>query len=67
MCRSSNDDSYGELLLSNHPALTWRASGWKPEYRALPRQIAKALSLRLAANEMEAVQLRLHRISRSQM
>jgi len=54
------DDSYGELLPSNHPALNlWRASsGWKiPEYRALPRQIAKALSLRLAANEMEAVQL----------
>ena len=54
------DDSYGELLPVSHPALNlWRASsGWKiPEYRALPRQIAKALSLRLAANEMEALQL----------
>ena len=54
------DDCYGELLPVSHPALNlWRASsGWKiPEYRALPRQIAKALSLRLAANEQEAVQL----------
>jgi hypothetical protein len=54
------DDSYGELLPVSHPALNlWRASsGWKiPEYRALPRQIAKALSMRLAANEMEAMQL----------
>ncbi len=54
------DDGYGELLPSGDARLTlWRAaSGWKiPEHRALPRRRADALSLRLAANEMEAVQL----------
>jgi hypothetical protein len=54
------DDSYGEIIPVNNPRLNlWRASsGWKiPEHRALPRQIAKALSLRVARNEWEAVQL----------
>jgi len=54
------DDAYGEVIPVNHPKLNlWRASsGWKiPTARALPRQIAKALALRVAKNEWEAVQL----------
>ena len=54
------DDSYGEIIPVNNPKLNlWRASsGWKiPQFRGLPRQIAKALSVRLARNEWEAVQL----------
>jgi hypothetical protein len=54
------DDSYGELIPVNNPKLNlWRASsGWKiPQRRALPRQIAKALVLRAARNEWEALQL----------
>ncbi len=54
------DDAYGELIPVNNPKLNlWRASsGWKiPQSRALPRQIAKSLALRVAKNEWEAVQL----------
>ncbi len=54
------DDSYGERLPSGIPEIVlWRASsGWKiPRSRALPRQSAKGLALRLARNEWEAVQL----------
>ncbi|MDR2849939.1 MAG: DUF4091 domain-containing protein [Verrucomicrobiota bacterium] len=54
------DETYGELIPANNPKLNlWRASsGWKiPEYRALPRVVAKALSLRVAQNEWEALQL----------
>jgi hypothetical protein len=54
------DDAYGELIPANNPKLNvWRASsGWKiPRRRALPRQIAKSLALRLARNEWEALQL----------
>jgi len=54
------DDGYGELIPVNNPKLNlWRASsGWKiPRCRALPRQIAKSLALRVARNEWEATQL----------
>jgi hypothetical protein len=53
-------DTYGEIIAVNHPRLNlWRASsGWKiPQNRALPRQVAKSLALRVAKNEWEAVQL----------
>ena len=53
-------DAYGELIPVNHPQLNiWRASsGWKiPPNRALPRVIAKSLSLKVARSESEAVQL----------
>jgi len=54
------DDAYGEIIPVNSPKLNlWRASsGWKiPQFRVLPRQIAKSLALRVAKNEWEAVQL----------
>ena len=54
------NDTYGEIIPVNHPKLNvWRASsGWKiPQTRALPHQIAKALVLRTAKNEWEALQL----------
>lgn len=54
------DDSYGELLPSGNPKVSlWRASsGWKiPRSRPLPRQVAKALAMRVAKNEWEATQL----------
>jgi len=54
------DDTYGEIIPVNHPKLNlWRASsGWKiPQTRSLPRQIAKALVMRTAKNEWEAMQL----------
>ena len=54
------NDAYGEVIPVNNPKLNlWRASsGWKiPQYRSLPRQIAKSLVLRVAKNEWEAVQL----------
>ncbi|HPS06232.1 MAG TPA: DUF6067 family protein [Kiritimatiellia bacterium] len=54
------DDAYGEVIPVNNPKLNlWRASsGWKiPQFRGLPRQIAKSLALRVAKNEWEAVQL----------
>ena len=54
------DDTYGEIIPVNNPKLNlWRASsGWKiPQSRGLPRQIAKALVLRMAQNEWEALQL----------
>ena len=54
------DASYGERLPSGNPQMVlWRASsGWKiPRARALPRQITGGLTLRLAGNESEAVQL----------
>ncbi len=54
------DDAYGEIIpVNNHKLNLWRASsGWKiPRQRALPRQIAKSLALRLAKNEWEALQL----------
>lgn len=53
-------ENYGELLPVNNPTLNlWRASsGWKvPQHRRLPRTIAKGLSLRLARNEWESIQL----------
>lgn len=51
---------YGELLTTTHPQLNlWRASsGWKiPRQRALPQTVARGLTLRLARNEREALQL----------
>ena len=53
-------DAYGELIPVNHPRFNlWRASsGWKiPPRRALPRAIAKSLSLKVARSESEALQL----------
>lgn len=54
------DDSYGELLPVARPEFNlWRASsGWKiPRHRNLPKTITKQLTLRMARNEAEALQL----------
>lgn len=53
------DASYGELLQTDAAAAVWSASsGWKIHpRRALPTRRGTSLSLSLAANEAEAVQL----------
>ena len=53
------DASYGELLQTDATAAVWSASsGWKIHpRRAIPTRRGTALSLSLAANEAEAVQL----------
>lgn len=51
---------YGEVLPLGNPKVNlWRASsGWKvPKWRNLPTRVAKGVSLKLAANERESVQL----------
>ena len=64
VCKTSGctffTDEYGEMLPMGRGGVQfWRASsGWKiPRQRALPKAKAEGLSLMMAANEAEAVQL----------